>query len=100
MTDDELKSMLEAWKAPEILPGQESRMLDAYRRRSAASFWRWLWSGSIRVPVPAAAAALILFFVLTVYSFRPKPAAVPTGIQAETEFQAVRALRPVVVRAN
>ena len=102
MTDDELKSTLETWKTPEVPRGQESRLLGAYRRQTSGGILRWFWSGSIRVPVPAAMLVLIAVALWTIYLTRSRP--IPIGVPAEsvsmTEFQPVRALRPIVVRAN
>jgi hypothetical protein len=102
MTDDELKSTLETWKAPEIPHGQESRLLSAYHDRASGGFLRWLWSGSIRVPVPAAMLVLVAVTLWAIYLTRPRPVAigVPGESVSMTEFQPVRALRPTVVRAN
>ena len=57
--DSELRGLLEEWKAPELSPSVEERVLRAARH----GWWHTLLHGSIRIPVPVACGLLALILV-------------------------------------
>jgi hypothetical protein len=62
MRDEELRGVLEAWRAPNVPRSTDARVLAAYRQQSprTASFWSRLLKTKIAVPVPVFAAAVLL----------------------------------------
>lgn len=54
--DSELRSLLQEWKAPELSPSVEERVLRAARHR----WWHTLLHGYVRIPVPVACGLLAL----------------------------------------
>lgn len=125
--EDELKSLLRTWQAPEAPESLEARVLNAYRLRRAA-LWKWLLTGSVRVPVPVAAAALaalalslawrapsipplsITYRMRTievpvvrervVYRERPKPDARLVAGLGTAGFQPVAEFKPRIIRSS
>lgn len=69
MDDQELKRLLQEWKAPDA----PSHLRPA---RAHRGWLGWLVTGSIRVPAPAAVVALALAAAWT-FSTRPEPASRP-----------------------
>ena len=59
MNDDELRSALRHWKAPDAPASLERRVL-------GQPWWRWLLTGSVRVPVPALIAVAMFLVVYAV----------------------------------
>lgn len=87
MTDDELKSVLQLWRAPRA---PESLRARVFRRR-----WHslaWILSGEIRVPVPVALAALCVLLFAGYRALRPP-------VSSLSDFQQVQQLEPRIVRA-
>ena len=86
MTDDELKSALQSWKAP--LAPESLRRRVMHRRRLSLG---WLLSGEIRVPVPVA-LALLCVLVFVAYRVTRPPAV------SLSDFDQVQQLQPRIVR--
>lgn len=86
MTDDQLKSMLQEWKAP---PAPATLRARVFRERR--NWLRWLLSGELRVPVPVAIAAVCVL-VFLVYRGIPQPAS------SLSDFQQVDEFKPRIVR--
>ena len=60
MNDDELKQLLQQWKAPDAPPH--------LRPPTREPWWRWFVTGTIRIPVPVGLAAVALLSTVWVYS--------------------------------
>lgn len=86
MTDDELKAVLQAWKAP---PAPETLRARVFRERR--NWLRWLFSGELRVPVPVALAAVCVLLFLGYRMLQP-----PTS--SLSDFQQVDEFKPRIVR--
>ena len=87
MTDEELTSMLKAWKAPPAPASLEARVI----RPQPLSRLRWLLSGDIRVPVPVALAALCVLLFVLYRAVRPPGASL-------SDFEHVQQFQPRIVR--
>lgn len=81
LNDNQLKGILESWRAPRPAPPLEARTLEAFRRRRG--FWWWLVTGSLRVPAPVAAAILLALFYSGYRAWRP-PAAPRVVVRTQT----------------
>lgn len=85
MTDEELRSMLETWKAP---PAPASLRGRVFRRKP---WFEWLLAGNIRVPVPVALAVACLLMFVAYRALRPPAASL-------SDFEQVRQFQPRIVR--
>src|SRR3954465_14422335 len=65
MNDDELKRILERWRAPDAPASLERKVLGQF---TVEPWWRWWLTGYVRVPVPALIALAVL--VVAFYTAR------------------------------
>lgn len=93
MNDDDLKSMLESWKAPRAPVSLRARVEAERERRGRRQWWQWLWSGEIRLPVPVALA-----FVAALVAFGVYRGLAPRRPASLTDFEQVRQFEPRIVR--
>jgi hypothetical protein len=63
LDDEEIKNMLETWKAPAAPLSLDRRVVEIYRIHMTAPLLRRVLSASIRVPLPLAAAVIGLLLV-------------------------------------
>ena len=69
--DEELRALLESWKAPAPPASLDARAMAAYRKRvNRVPFWKRLLAGTIAVPVPVAVAVLLLLMSSALFAFR------------------------------
>jgi len=78
---NELRAILQEWKAPEPPAALERRVLAAYRAAHAPSPWRRFWTARISMPVPVLAALLLLTVALFM-QFRSQPPRPPLRIDS------------------
>ena len=103
--DEELRALLESWKAPAPPASLDVRAMAAYRKRvNRFSFWKRLFAGTITVPVPVAVAVLLLLMGSALFAFRAHsslteelPPAVVTAPPVVVEVPVVR--EKIVTRA-
>ena len=74
LNDDELKSLLERWKAPPAPESLEAGLLGEFRARAARrAAWRWIFA-TWRLPAPAVVAMVVLVIALAAAAIRrPAP---------------------------
>lgn len=69
---DPLDTLVREWKAPELPPGMDRRIAEAYLtsfRSRERRGWRGFWSARVSVPVPVLVAAMVVFALLAWYRF-------------------------------
>ena len=69
-TDEEMRALLESWKAPDAHASLDRRVVAAYRKQVTAPLWKRVFASSIRVPLPAAAAVVLLVIAAGSLSLR------------------------------
>jgi hypothetical protein len=80
MDDEQLRSVLREWNAPEPDAAMDQRIHSAWRE-SHPGTWKRIWSARISVPVPILAALLLIAMVLW---FKLGPSRSATVAPAET----------------
>ena len=64
LDDDELRSLLQEWRAPHAPANLENRVLMAANPPWFKRYLRWLATGSIRVPAPVCIGVGVLLLAL------------------------------------
>ncbi|HEY7544993.1 MAG TPA: hypothetical protein VID27_08930 [Blastocatellia bacterium] len=78
--DEEMRALLESWKAADAPASLDHRMMAAYRREMSPPFWKRALASSIRVPLPVAAAVILLLLALGIVALRSSPIQVITNL--------------------
>ena len=94
LNDDDLKQVLQQWKAPHAPASLESRL----RAHGRVPWWQWLLWGKVQVPVPA--LALIVLVMLSVFAFRSAPETTTDTVLEVSGFQLVDDLNPRIIRSS
>jgi hypothetical protein len=68
--DENLRSLLRAWHAPEAPSSLDARILVAFRKRSAPGLWSRIFTAKIEIPAPVAVAFGILFLISSLLAAR------------------------------
>ncbi len=97
--DEELRTLLGAWEAPEPSHAARAQLLNAFREQTRAreSVWKRLLTTSVRVPVPVAACAVValLASLLTLAARAPRLALdAPAAVAPAPELRIVEAPAP------
>jgi hypothetical protein len=62
--DSEFNEALKAWEPPEVSPGLDQRVLEAYRQHTTRrSWWERFFTTSVRIPLPIVALQAVLLVV-------------------------------------
>lgn len=69
LSDDELDSLLQEWRAPGAPASLEGRV----RSSAGAAWWKWLLTGSVQVPVPLTLAVMAVLVLLTILALPRRP---------------------------
>jgi len=79
--DEELRSVLRRWQAPEAPPSLDRRVASSFSaQRLKSALWRRILTATVAVPMPVAAAVALLFIGAGVFAVRnPRPAPAPTA---------------------
>jgi hypothetical protein len=94
LNDEELKRVLQQWKAPDAPASLERRVL-------GEPWWRWLLTGSVRVPVPVG-MALLAALGTALYFMTPRETnpRIVKGALTLADFQPVETWEPKIVRTH
>ena len=96
LNDDDLRKILQQWKAPDAPPSLQSRL----RANSRVPWWQWLLWGKVQVPVPVGALAVILVAVLSVFAFQEAPEPATDPVLEISDFQLADDLNPRIIRSS
>ncbi len=96
LDDRELKSMLEAWKAPEAPRGLRGVLFP----HAASPWWLRFWRAGVRVPAPVAVALLLALLIAGLRQTTHPPA--PETVTSVTfrELQPVKEIKPRIIRRH
>ena len=96
-TNEEMRALLESWKAPDAPASLDHRVMAAYRREMSPPFWKRALASSIRVPLPAAAAVILLLLASSLVALRSARSS-PIQIVTNPEPPEVRMVEVPVVQ--
>jgi hypothetical protein len=92
LNEDELKRLLQSWRAPATPRSLSERVLGR-----EAPWWRRIFGASFRIPVPVAVAAAVVIALFLIYRKPPEPPDVPSQPTTSLAgFQPVRRLDPIL----
>ena len=92
LNDDELRTLLPQWRAPEAPSGLEDRLAAAAGFSRLQRCRQWLLTGTIRLPAPVGIGLAIVLLWLALQSVRPAP--------SFDGFQPVQELKPRLIRSS
>jgi hypothetical protein len=96
LDDRELKTILEAWQAPDA-PG---RLREALFPRDPAPWWMRLWRAQLRIPVPVAVCLALLLLVIAGFWRQPVRPPEPVAEVTFRELQPVKELKVRIIRRH
>ena len=92
LNDNELRTLLRQWPAPEAPSGLEDRLVAAAGFSRLQRWLQWLFTGTIRVPAPVGIGLVIVLLWLAFQSARPAP--------SFDGFQPVQELKPRLIGSS
>jgi len=92
LNDDELRTLLRQWRAPEAPSGLEDGLVAAAGFSRLQRWRQWLLTGTIRLPAPVGIGLAIVLLWLALQSVRPA--------RSFDGFQPVQELKPRLIRSS